>query len=272
MVGSTVLHKGALMTKHSSLFKRLSCCILMLLLIGCAAKSAAPVVSIAPKTETIRGVHTVQKGESLFLIAWRYGRDYEEIAIANGIRHPYKIFPGQRLTLAKPSKEQIAKAEHVSPPKPLVKAKPKIVAKKEVPQPIKEPLKIKLSENSNKWLWPAQGKIVSQFNQKSISNKGIEIVNKKGTPIKATKPGKVVYSGEGLRGYGRLLIIKHDDEYLSAYAHNDALLVKEGQNVKQGQTIATMGRSDSNQVKLHFEIRKKGQPVDPLGYLPNDQG
>lgn len=121
------------------------------------------------------------------------------------------------------------------------------------------------------WLWPTSGQIITRFQENPAINKGIDIANNKGTPIKATKPGKVVYSGEGLRGYGRLLIIKHEEDYLSAYAHNEELLVKEGQHVEQGQVIATMGQSDSDRVKLHFEIRHNGKPVDPLGYLPGQK-
>lgn len=239
---------------------------LITILGGCAAPTAAPVVSVAPTQEVVRGTHTVRDNESLYLIAWRYGRDYRDIAIANGIHEPYKIFPGQRLTLRKPTQAQLNAFE--KPKAKQVKKVAKQSAKPKAKEKAKPTKKTwSMLDTSRDWMWPAQGNIISRFTQKPKINKGIDIANKKGTPIKATQPGKVVYSGQGLRGYGKLLIIKHDDDYLSAYAHNDELLVKEGQNVKQGQTIATMGRSDSNQVKLHFEIRKKGQPVDPLGYL-----
>lgn len=115
------------------------------------------------------------------------------------------------------------------------------------------------------WAWPAKGKIISGFTE---LNKGIDISGKKGEPVLAAASGRVVYSGTGVRGYGKLIIVKHNDTYLSAYAHNDTVLIKEGQEVKKGQKIAEMGSTDSDKVKLHFEVRKLGKPVDPAGYLP----
>ena len=120
------------------------------------------------------------------------------------------------------------------------------------------------------WAWPIQpvpkGKIIAMFTD---ANKGVDISGTKGAPIHAAASGKVVYSGAGLRGYGRLVIIKHNATWLSAYAHNEKILVAEGENVKKGQKIAEMGSSDADQVKLHFEIRKQGKPVDPMKFLPN---
>lgn len=118
------------------------------------------------------------------------------------------------------------------------------------------------------WNWPATGKVIVPFNEASSSGKGLDIGGKSGQPVFAAGSGKVVYSGNGLRGYGKLVIIKHNKIYLSAYAHNHKILVKEGQNVTKGQKIAEMGDSDADQVKLHFEIRRFGKPVDPIKYLP----
>lgn len=118
------------------------------------------------------------------------------------------------------------------------------------------------------WNWPAAGKVIASFNESSGSGKGLDIGGKSGQLVLAAGPGKVVYSGSGLRGYGKLVIIKHNKTYLSAYAHNHKILVKEGQNVTRGQKIAEMGDSDADQVKLHFEIRRFGKPVDPIKYLP----
>ncbi|TVO53143.1 peptidoglycan DD-metalloendopeptidase family protein [Denitromonas halophila] len=119
---------------------------------------------------------------------------------------------------------------------------------------------------SSEWLWPASGKVVSTFS--NGETKGIDIAGKLGDPVRASSSGRVVYAGAGLRGYGKLVIIKHDADYLSAYAHNKNLLVKEGQSVTQGQTIAELGQTDADRPKLHFEIRRRGKPVDPLTYLP----
>ena len=120
------------------------------------------------------------------------------------------------------------------------------------------------------WAWPATGRIIGQFSEAG-ANKGIDIAAKVGDPVLAAAPGRVVYSGQGLRGYGRLIIVKHNNTYLSAYAHNSALLVKEGQTVSQGQKIAEAGNSDADVPKLHFEIRRQGKPVDPQKYLPEQR-
>lgn len=116
------------------------------------------------------------------------------------------------------------------------------------------------------WIWPASGKVVATYSESG--NKGVDIAGKAGDPVIAAGEGKVVYSGTGLRGYGKLVIVKHNNTYLSAYAHNQNILVKEGQSVSKGQKIAEMGNSDADQVKLHFEVRRQGKPVDPLKYLP----
>jgi len=116
------------------------------------------------------------------------------------------------------------------------------------------------------WIWPSNGKLIAPFNE--ASNKGVDLAGKTGDPVQAAGSGKVVYAGTGLRGYGNLVIIKHDATYLSAYAHNSKILVKEGQSVTKGMKIAEVGSSDADQPKLHFEIRKQGKPVDPLAYLP----
>jgi len=126
---------------------------------------------------------------------------------------------------------------------------------------------INTEEDALQWDMPASGKIIAQFSE-AANRKGIDIAGKLGQPILASAPGKVVYSGSGLRGYGKLIIIKHNKTYLSAYAHNDKVLVKEGQSVKRGEKIAEMGKTDADQVKLHFEVRRLGKPVDPAKFLP----
>ncbi|MDV7105190.1 peptidoglycan DD-metalloendopeptidase family protein [Vibrio sp. TH_r3] len=120
----------------------------------------------------------------------------------------------------------------------------------------------------NDWLWPTKGRIIKKFSVGEQGNKGIDIAGQRGQSIVSTASGKVVYSGNALRGYGNLIIVKHNDNYLSAYAHNERLLVSEGQNVSAGQKIATMGSSGSNSVRLHFEIRYQGKSVNPNRYLP----
>jgi lipoprotein NlpD len=130
-----------------------------------------------------------------------------------------------------------------------------------------EPARPESAEDLVEWGWPAQGRVLAGFSDPS--NKGVDIAGKRGEPVQASAGGRVVYIGEGLRGYGKLVIIKHNDTYLSAYAHNDAILVKEGQTVVKGQKIAEIGSTGTDQIKLHFEIRRLGKPVDPLKFLPD---
>lgn len=201
-----------------------------------------------------KGKHYVLPGETLYSIAWRYGLDYEELVKLNRLRPPYQIHAGEYIYLNKNK-----------PIPPIVKARTPIVT-----QPIEPPAKIKVTENIeptrtvNIWTWPARGPIIGKF---SSLNKGINIKGQTGDPIFATAAGKVVYSGNGLRGYGNLIIIKHNSTFLTAYAHNDKILVKNGAWVKSGQQIAEMGNTGTKQTMLHFEIRRHGQPVNPLIYL-----
>jgi len=146
--------------------------------------------------------------------------------------------------------------------------KPAEVAKAEPPEKTAAPAVV---DGEIDWSWPASGKVLAGFND-TANAKGVDIAGTTGQPVHAAAPGKVVYSGAGLRGYGKLVIIKHNKTYLSAYAHNSQILVKEGQDVVKGQKIAEMGSTDTDRVKLHFEIRKLGKPVDPIKYLPSSPG
>jgi lipoprotein NlpD len=149
------------------------------------------------------------------------------------------------------------------------------IKQKTIAQPSsKEYAQIREQKNNNKpqsrlsWHWPTQGRIVEGFSVAEQGNKGIDIAGQKGQPVYAASGGKVVYAGSALRGYGKLIILKHDDDYLSAYAHNDELRVKEGDSVKGGAVIANMGSTDAPDVRLHFEIRYRGKSINPMSYLP----
>lgn len=223
------------------------------------------------------GQHVVQSGDTLYRIAWRYGRGLEELAEANKISPPYVIVPGQKINLEKArayrnnvshrSKTKQNSERNVTKSKESVNER-KIVTKDK---------KYKNFKNIN-WKWPHLGPIIATYKSRSsgnmdglaqgVPNKGIDISGQVGDPIYAAADGEVVYAGNGLLGYGNLVIINHNEHYLSAYAHNRKILVKEGQIIKIGQQIAEMGSSESQQIKLHFEIRRDGQPVDPLQYLP----
>ena len=194
-------------------------------------------------------IHKVQKGESLYSISLRYEIDYRDIAGWNNIKKPYKIFPKQKLAIYK---------SNYTPKK--YKSKKYTKRKDQKPPSLK---------NTNmKWTWPTKGRVIKTFQISRPGKKGLNIAGKVGQKVLTTAPGKVVYSGSGLIGYGKLIIIKHNENFLSAYGHNRKILVKEGQVVKGQQKIAELGTTGANRAMLHFEIRYKGKPVDPMKYLP----
>lgn len=214
-----------------------------------------------------RNIHVVQKSETLFALAWRYGWDYKALASANNIAYPYTIYPGQKLTIRQDAPS--TRKPHKSDSKTLTKNKGS--KNTQAPSAYKnspQAPETVVSTANQEWHWPAKGKVIAKFSTKAPTNKGIDIEGSLGESVFAAGAGSVVYAGSGLLGYGNLVIIKHDDQFLSAYAHNKKLLVKENQDVKAGQTIAEIGSSGTDKVKLHFEIRHKGKPVDPLRYLP----
>lgn len=225
--------------------------------------------------------HHVARGETLYSIAWRYNLDYKKLAAANNLDSRYTIYPGQVLHLDTSNVVERTPAKPVTQhPKPAPKPieKPPASVEKATPpstqRSIKTTKSVTQKVNSGAeftpkdWVWPANGKLITTFSSESALHKGIDISGDLGEPVIAAAVGTVVYSGDGLRGYGKLIIIKHSEKYLSAYAHNRRLLVAEGENVKMGQQIAEMGSTGTNRVKLHFEIRHDGKPVNPLSYLP----
>ncbi|MFC0709252.1 peptidoglycan DD-metalloendopeptidase family protein [Azorhizophilus paspali] len=261
--------------------------VLALLLAGCASSSWNN-VQVAERRSVPRvtsGQHVVRRGESISSIAMRYGWEWRELAAHNGIAAPYVIHPGQKIQLGPVRQAAASTAARPSvpaaPPAPTVpatsqaavavtpvkpdsgKVQPPLATKAPIAQPA-------LSARSRSgWAWPAEGPLVGRFSSNGSLNKGIDIGGQLGQPVLAASDGSVVYAGGGLRGYGELVIIKHSDVYVSAYGHNRRLLVREGQQVKTGQVIAEMGSTGTDRVKLHFEIRRQGKPVDPLQYLPS---
>lgn len=254
-------------------FKRSSFWVVLLILSGCVAPTTnrrAPieehhigssnqpsrqVVEHAKQTVSKSRLYFVQKGDTLFSIAFSHGLDYRDLAELNKIDDPSVIKIGQTIRLsvdpaAIEGSEPVASLPVINK---VDKNKSSLAAEGE--------------EDPLDWASPAKGTVIANFSE-SANRKGVDIAGKFGSPIVASAAGKVVYSGNGLRGYGKLVIIKHNKLFLSAYAHNDQILVKEGQMVTKGQKIAEMGNTDADQVKLHFEIRKLGKPVDPAQYLP----
>lgn len=275
--------------------------------VGCVSTRHIPAGKNTPPTaghsKEVTKNHTVQKGDTLYSIAQTYNVDYKDLAIWNNLENPGAINIGQQLMLSSPNqmtKPSVFALPDLEPSsiiqQPIPESTSAVVLLKNEPKSLKLPYseqaiaRLKSSENvlptaiensknekpvelddtardngGTKWIWPTEGRISSHFSE---STKGIDISGKTGQPVLASAAGKVVYSGTGLRGYGQLIIVKHNSSYLSAYAHNNKLLVKEGQTVSRGQIIAEMGNTDSKLVRLHFEIRKNGKPVDPLKYLP----
>ena len=237
--------------------------------------------------------YKVKRGDTLYAIAFRLGLDFRDLAARNGIQAPYTISVGQVLTTSqlpvaassKASERSAAerrgssKATTSKPKRPVPATKAasktvskatstqtKVAKKSQTSRRASATQAVATSRPVSRWQWPATGKVVRTF--AANVHKGIDIAGGRGDPITATAGGKVVYAGAGVTGYGSLIIVKHNETYLSAYGHNERLLVSEGNVVKVGQQIATMGSSGTNSVKLHFELRRLGKPVDPLTLLP----
>jgi len=220
---------------------------LILFLAGFALTLVA--CSPGPRYATDPDTHIVRRGETLFSIAWRYGKDPADVARWNRLGDGSLIHPGDVIRLAPPrgGASRTTAGTKRSPPQSL----PKVPAQPPPP-----------------WTWPTRGKISVPFGGKPGTGTGVLIDGKAGQAIKAAASGRVVYAGSGLIGYGQLIILKHNDTYLSAYGYNASLLVKEGESIKRGQRIATMGEGPETRARLHFEIRRNGKPVNPRQYLP----
>lgn len=204
----------------------------------------------------------VQRGDTLYGVAFRNGIDFRDLATWNGIGAPYTIYPGQSLRLYPSSGKTVATtserpATTVRPKPPSAPTKPVAATTPAAP-----------ASSGVSWRWPADGAVIGRFAAGDATKQGVDIAGTSGQPVRAAGDGVVVYSGGGLVGYGELIIVKHNEAWLSAYGHNRTRLVNEGQNVKAGQQIAEMGRSGAARDMLHFEIRYNGKPVDPQLYLP----
>jgi lipoprotein NlpD len=211
------------------------------------------------------GWYTVKRSDTLYSIAWRYGLDSQQLASWNQIDLNEPIYPGQQLRLLKPHSQatpgisagaSIAKQDGKPAASSVSPSKPAASSSQQSSRP-----------DPGKWIWPTVGKPMNTFLASRLDRRGIDIAGKQGQSVLAVADGKVVYSGNGLAGYGNLIIIKHSDTYLSAYAYCQQRLVEEGLSVKAGKKVATMGIKNSV-AQLHFEIRRNGKPVDPIKYLP----
>ena len=275
----------------------------------------APDYSQIQKGSYKGNTYKVNKGDTMFLIAYLTGMDVKDLASMNNMKEPYSLSVGQTLKISNCSTKTITTTVPVKTTAPATPAEPEVTytpgangtqigSDGTVIGPIKsgvgngEPAKPAFTNNTPStpattttqvettnntpvnanvvapvasniaWQWPTQGNVIQSFSNSDGGNKGVDISGSRGQAVKAAANGRVVYAGNALRGYGNLIIIKHNDDFLSAYAHNDKILVSDQQEVKAGQEIAKMGSTGTNAVKLHFEIRYKGKSVDPVRYLP----
>ena len=244
------------------------------------------------------GSYTVNRGDTLYSISFRYGLDYREVARWNNVNDRFQIFPGQVLRLTPPTSGgvvasapvQRAQTTPTTQPSPPQSAQSTTHPQRTQQQPAQQPVQQQTQQQATNrqqsspppvsstqqpavagqpvWRWPANGPIIRRFSAAEGGNKGIHIAGLQGDPVVAAADGRVVYAGSGLLGYGNLVIINHNREFLSAYAHNSRILVSENDMVKAGDKIAEMGQTGTDRVQLHFEIRRNGKPVDPMSYLP----
>jgi lipoprotein NlpD len=220
------------------------------------------------------GYYTVKQGDTLIRIGLDQGQNWRDIVKWNNLDNPNNIEVGQVLRVQAPNSTPALNASSTENSAVVVRpvaSNPPPNNSTGTPSPAANTAqtnKPPSSESADEivFSWPANGALNAYFDE--IKNKGIDIGGKAGDPVLAAADGKVVYAGSGLRGYGNLIILKHNNTYLSAYAHNQTLLVKEDQSIKRGQKIAEMGNTDADQVKLHFEVRKQGKPIDPVKMLP----
>ena len=244
------------------------CSILCLMLLSACSNYAAP-VSTRDQPPSMRiTTHQVSAGESLYSIAWRYDLNFRLLARANGLSAPYSLNPGQRLTLKttgislneRATRPLNTTVKAVNIPSTVVNSG--AITSEKTPTPFKKKPKPEVFSKNWQWKWPIQGKTVETFSPANL-RKGVSIKGASRSMVRPAAPGIVVYAGDGLRGYGKLVIIKHSEILLSAYGHNEKILVKEGQNVKQTEIIAKLGSKGT----LYFEIRKDGYPVNPSLYI-----
>lgn len=287
------------------MLRNIAYCLLLIGLVGCGGSDTrAPVEDRQSRLGPAGDSYTVQRGDTLYSIAFRYRLDFRRLAAANGIPAPYTIYPGQRIRLKEGALQEVA-LHRSAPPTPPTPATPRAPAvtrpvlpatpppaasastpaaatayPARPPAPVKKPVPVTkpspVPDNNSAaapvggpvraWRWPTAGRVIRGYSP-SV-HKGIDIDGSRGDAVNAVADGVVVYSGTGIVGFGELLIVKHNEEYLSAYGHNQRLLVKEGERVSAGQKIAEKGSSGTDSVKLHFEIRREGKPVDPQALLP----
>ena len=245
---------------------------------GVVTSNAPGAARTSGNVPAVNAHYTVRGGDTLYGVARQSGMSVRQLAEMNGLAEPYRLYPGQQLRLqqAQPGQADaalnVARQEPLQMPAEVTTPAVTTVAAPALPASARSAGAGEVlggQPAGQGWLWPSTGKVTASYSQSSGDRRGIDIIGKLGDPVYAAKSGTVVYAGNGLVGYGNLIIVKHDDEYLSAYAHSSRIAVSEGQQVKAGDKIAEIGSSGTDQTKLHFQIRREGKPVDPMRYLAN---
>ena len=240
----------------------------LLLIAGCSSDYLAPLSERSEVPEWRPNQYQIKPGDTLYSIAWEFGLDHRKLAQWNNIITQDKIIPGQRITLSpaarKPSPRSATSNTQTSAAQEQAGEKTKSETKK----PDKPRSTSRNGSGPIKWRWPTAGRVVTAYSPTLGHNRGLNIAGKFNQPITAAASGTVVYAGEGIKAYGKMIIVKHSERYLSAYANNQEMAVREGQAVKSGEIIARMGRRGDGKTLLHFEIRRDGKPENPTSHLP----
>jgi len=279
MRNSHYLGLGGIKGCVASLFKAIAALLAVVILIaGCATQGNVPIDDRATPPSRRINTHVVEQGDTLYSIAWRYEKDFRELARINRIPEPYVIFIGQRLKLSGSAVERGtvsstgSSGSTATPSRPVatttrvntasVPSSSTATSSTAIPS-----VPSGVPDNVSDWIWPLDGRVVMAFGSSELV-RGITLDTERTVDVKAAADGVVVYAGSGVRGYGNFLILKHSDLYLSAYAYNSELLAEESDRVVQGQRIARSGKDIEGDPRLYFEIRRDGKPVDPIRYLP----
>jgi len=236
---------------------------LLLIVTACSTPRSTAKLDFTYHLSSINGKYEVKQNDSLHAIAHKFDKKVKYLARLNELNYPYTIHPGQVIKLRGHPLALVENRAQIAP-------KYKKLITKRTLKPNVEPVKVTTNKQeatkrvAKSWLWPASGNVINNFYAGPSKDRGVDIAGGLNSPIVATADGVVAYSGDDIRGYGNLIIIKHKNNYLSAYAHNKKNLVREGDSIKRGQKIALMGKTGADTVKLHFELRLEGKPQDPL--------
>lgn len=239
---------------------------LILLLTGCTGRGSLAPIEEVKWHPFSQSSYSVRRGDTLYAIAFRYDRDYRELARANHLRYPYSLRVGQRINIAGAGSGRRFYQWQSARRRPQSRHWNRPSQSSPAARPVYTQVRSIQMNSRGQWQWPLSGQVITGFAPES-GNKGLDIAGRQGDKVHAAGGGVVAYAGNGLSGYGNLIIIKHNNQYLTAYGHNARNLVREGQRVRKGQAIAEIGQIDRRHWGVHFEFRRSGQPVNPLNFI-----